>query len=360
MLTWMTMYFCRLLRTNKGSPVRPQPREVTSMQNQLCRILSLAMLAASVSITAGAQTIKTVINFPTATLALAANPVTNKIYVVSPGVAGATSDSLAVIDGNKDVLLQNISVPFGASFVAVNYVTNRVYVTGCNNNVTPSPCTVTVINGKTNAVISTISITMTPGLGLFGIVANPINGLVYVANGSDNVIDIIDGCENKLAGTIDLNGNSPFAIALNPVLNRLYVPFGNDLTAVVDAGRKRILSTTIFGGSTVGVAANLLTGHVFVTDDETGPSATRVLGKNGAQLASIAVDDSPLGVDVDPVTNLAFVASTALDSITVIDGSKNTVKAIVPGVPASYVSVNLATEKVYVSGGSGVTVLTEK
>ena len=330
------------------------------MQNQLCRILSMAMLAASVSVAAGAQTIKTVINFPTAPLALAANPVTNKVYVVSPGVAGSESDNLAVIDGKNDVLLQNIPVPFGASFAAVNYVTNLIYVTGCNTNVIPSPCTVTVINGKTNAVVSTISITTTPGFGLLGIVANPINGLVYVANASDNVIDIIDGCSNKLTGTIDLNGNSPFAIAINPILNKLYVPFGNSLTAVVDAGKKRVLSTTTFGNSTVGAAANLVTGHVFVTDDETGPSATGVLGQNGAQLASITVDDSPLGVDVDPVTNLAFVASPALDTVTVIDGSKNTVKAIVTGVPASYVAVNLATEKVYVSGGSGVTVLTEK
>ncbi len=66
------------------------------------------------------------------------------------------------------------------------------------------------------------------------------------------------------------------------------------------------------------------------------------------------------GVDVDPFTNLAFVASTALDDITVIDGATNKVKAVVSGVPASYVAVNYVSRKVYVSGRVGVTVLTEK
>lgn len=330
------------------------------MQNSLCRLLSMAMLAASISLTAGAQTIKSFISLPTAPIGIAVNPVTDKIYVVSPGIGGATNDDLAVIDGNKDVLLQNIPVPLGASFTTVNYLTNRIYVAGCDFSTTPVSCTVTVINGKTNAVVSTIPVTTTPGFGLEGIVANPLTGLVYVANASDNVINIIDGWQNKLAGKIGLNGNSPFAIAINPILNRLYVPFGNNLTAVVDATRKQILSTTTFGSLTVGAAANLVTGKVFVTDDESGPSFTGVLNSKGKLQASITVDDVPLGVDVDPVTNLAFVASTALDSVTVIDGSTNAVKAIVTGVPASYIAVNLATQKVYVSGRTGVTVLTEK
>jgi len=329
------------------------------MRNQLLKLLSMALLTTSLSVAAEAQSIKTLISLPNAPLGIAANPVTNKIYAVTSTI-GEANDYLAVIDGAQDVFLQNIAVPVGASFAAVDYFANRIYVAGCNFNVIPSPCTVTVINGKTNAVVSTISVTTTPGFGLLGIVANPINGLVYVANGSDKVINIIDGCKSKLAGTISLNGNSPWAIAINPILNRLYVPFGNSLTAVVDAGKKQILSTTTFGSLTVGAAANLATGHVFVTDVESGPSLTGVLDKNGALLASVTVEDSPLGVDVDPVTNLAFVASTALDNVTVIDGSTNTVKATVFGVPANYIAANLATQKVYVSGRTGVTVLTEQ
>lgn len=330
------------------------------MRKQLGKFLAMAALSTSISVAAGAQSIKTFISFTNPILGISANPLTNKIYVVAPTDNGGTTDNLAVIDGKNDVVLQNIAVPVGALFATVDYFRDQIYVAGCNFNVNPSPCTVTVVNGKTNTAVRTIPITTTPGFGLTGIAANPLTGLVYVANGSDNVINIIDGCKQKAVGTISLGVNSPSAIAVNPILNRLYVPLGSNLTAVVDAKSKRILSTTNYGTNTVGVAANLKNGNVFVTDAESGPSTTGVFDKNGTVLASVPVDDAPLGVDVDPFTNLAFVASTALDDVTVIDGSTNTVKATIFSVPANYLAVNFATQKVYVSGTTGVTVLTEK
>jgi DNA-binding beta-propeller fold protein YncE len=331
------------------------------MQNQLSKILAMAALSTSLTVFAGAQTITSTISFPFATQGLAVNPVTNTIYVVEPNQGTLPTDSLAVINGSTDTVTQTLSVPAGASFVTVDYLANRVYVGGCDFTQNPTPCTVTVINGKTNATVKTILVTKTAGFGIAGLVSNPITGLVYVANGSDNVINIINESTNKLAGSISMNGNSPAAIAINIALNRLYVPFGTDETAVVDATAKKIIATTVFGTSTVGAAVNVVTGNVFVTDAESaGPSSTGVLNYKGALVADVAVDDSPLGVDVDPITNLAFVASTALDDVAVIDGSTNTLKNTVSNVPASYVAVNFVTQKVYVSGRTGVTVMTEK
>jgi DNA-binding beta-propeller fold protein YncE len=330
------------------------------MQNQMCKLVAMAALSTSLSVIANAQTITTSIPFDFPTQGVAVNPVTNKIYVVAPNRRTQPTDSLGVIDGSTDTLSQTLSVPQGARSVTVDYVANRVYVGGCDNTQTPVPCTVTVIDGKTNATLSTVLVTTTPGFGIKGIVANPVNGLVYVANGSDNVVNIIDGYKSKLAGSIDLQGNSPAAIAINPILNRLYVPAA-DVVAVVNAGTKKIIATTVAGDSIMSAAANMVTGHVFVTDQEaSGPSTVGVLNAKGSLLASPTVDDAPLGVDVDPLTNLAFVASTAQDDVTVIDGSNNTVKTIVENVTASFVAVNFVTRKVYVSGRNGLTVMTEK
>lgn len=330
------------------------------MQNQLCKVLAMAALSTGLSVIAGAQTIKTTIPFTFATTGVAVNPVTNKVYVVAPNRRTQPTDSLGVIDGSSDTLATTLSVPQGSRSVTVDYITNRVYVGGCDNTQLPVPCTVTVIDGKTNATLNTILVTTTPGFGIKGIVANPLNGLVYVANGSDNVVNIIDGCKAKLIGSIDMQGNSPAAIAINPILNRLYVP-GSDVVVTVNAGTKKIIASTVFGESTVGAAANFLTGNVFVTDQESsGPSTVGVLNAKGSLQSDPTVDDAPLGVDVDPITNLAFVASTAQDDVAVIDGSNNTVTTTVLNVPASFVAVNFVTEKVYVSGRTGVTVLTEK
>ena len=320
----------------------------------------MALLTTSFSVAAGAQSIKTLISFPEPVVGIAVDYVASVVYAVVPSIDGTPNDNLAVIDGNQDVLVKEIAVPSGAQFVAVDSFTHRVFVAGCNFNLVPAPCTVTVIDGKKGTTVSTIAVTSTPGFGLTGITANWLTGLVYVANGSDNVINIIDGYKAKLLTSIDLQGNSPFAIAMNPILGLIYTPFGSNLTGVSEILNQKLLGTINYGADTVGAAVNLLNGKVYITDSESGPSATGVFGLAGRPLANITVDDAPLGVDVDPLTKLVFVASTALDTVDVIDASSNTLKTTVSGVPANYVAVNYLASKVYVSGRTGITVLNEK
>ncbi len=325
----------------------------------MSQLFAMALLTTSLSVAAGAQSIKTQISFPEPVSGIAVDPARSLVYAVVPNIDGEPTDNLAVIDGNQDVFVKNIAVPAGSVFVAADIFTNRIFVAGCNFNLVPAPCTVTVIDGKKGTTVGTLAITSTPGFGITGIVANPLTGLVYVANGSDNVVNIINGKTAKLVGSIDMKGNSPFAIAMNPVLGLIYVPFGNNLTGIVDPYGKKLLRSIQYGTDTVGAAVNFLTGNVYVTDSESGPSSTGVFTLGGKSLASVTVDDSPLGVDVDPITNLLFVASTALDTVDVVDTTTNTLKTAISGVPANYVAVNSRAGKVYVSGRTGVTVLTE-
>ena len=331
------------------------------MLNHVCRLMAMSALVATASVVAGAQTISTVIPFPAPTAGISVDPVRNTIYVVAPDPTG-TIFNLAVIDGSSNTVTSSIPLPSGASFPAVDYLANRIYVAGCNTLVTPTACSVTVIDGNKDSVVTTIPVTTTRGGGLTGITVNPLCGLVYVANANDNVINIINGRQAKLAGTISLNGNTPSGIALNPILNLLYVPYGTNQTAVVNAWTKQILTTTTFGNTTVGAAVNVLTGNVFVADQEfNGSSLTGVLGATGRLATSVPVGAFPTGLDVDPFTNLTFIASQLSSEVTVIDGSSNTVLATVHGVQqAQYVAVNPATELVYASGQNGVTVLTEQ
>jgi len=330
------------------------------MQNLFSKLAVASMLTAAASAIAGAQTVSTLIPFDAATRGIATDPIRNKVYVVAPEPGGLTV-GLAVIDGSANTVTTTVPLTTGAFYPTVDYFANKIYVTGCNNQVQPVACSVTVVDGNTDAVVATIPVTTTVGRGLTGITVNPLTGLVYVANASDKVIDIINGWKNTLVGSISLNGNAPSAIALNPVLNLLYVPYGTNQIGVVDAWKQKVVTTATFGSDTVGAAANPFTGNVFITDRETsGPSAAGVLQANGTVTTSVSVGDDPLGVDVDPLTNLAFVASTSQNEIDVIDGSTNTFKTSVTGVSARYVAVNMGTQTVYVSGTEGVTVLTEK
>lgn len=331
------------------------------MKNQVFRFLTMAALTTTMCMVAGAQEVKTTVYLPHSPIGITADPLRNRIYAVTPADYGSANDNLAVIDGKTDTLLTNLPVPVGSSFVSIDYLYNRIYVAGCDSTNDPISCTVTVLNGYTGETVKTIPVTSTAGLGLTGIVADPLKHRVYVANASDKAVNVIDGINEKLIASIDMGSYRPRAIALNLISDLLYVPFGNNLTAVVSPKKKAVLSTTTFGTKTVGVAADMLSGKVYVTDAASAtPSQIGILDRNGSEITALTVDSAPLGVDVDPFTKLAFVASRALDSVTVIDGSTNEVKVSVSGVPASYLAVNPITEKVYVSGRTGVTVITEK
>ena len=183
---------------------------------------------------------------------------------------------------------------------------------------------------------------------------------MYVGNGSNNVIDILNGYSNKVTGTISLNGESPWGLAINPINNRLYVTLGTNQVDIINTVKNTILGTVSVGSDDYNVAVNWATGNVFVPDTLFGPSTTGIMDKNGKVLAQVQVGDTPEGVDIDPITNLAFVANSAFNTITVINGVTNSAVRTVGGIPAFFVAVNPVTEKVYVSGGETVTVMTEK
>ena len=248
----------------------------------------------------------------------------------------------------------------GAYLPAVNYFTGKVYVATCNSDEDPIPCSVTIVDTFKKNKVTSLPITTTAGDGLLGIAVDLITNKIYVSNASDNVVDIIDGNCDKVVGTLPISGGEPVGLSVNPFLHTLYVPLNDSSVDVFDTHSKSLLSTTTVGGADSFAAVNLVTGNVYVTDAEAGPSTTAVLNAAGEVQTTVPVGDTPYGLDVDPFTDRVFVASTALNNLTVINGSTNAVQTTIPNVSASFVSVDFFSHLVYVSGSNGVTVLTEK
>lgn len=320
---------------------------------------SAACIALSLATAATAQTVKTQINFVQPIAGVAVNPVTNLIYVVSPSFGGA-NDVLSVVNGKTDKIAQNIQIPVGAYLPAVNLVTNKIYIASCNSfEATPS-CFVTVVDGSKNRVLKQIPITTNEGDGLLGITVDYLCNKVYVSNATDSVVDVIDGSSETVTGTIGVTGGEPTGLSVNPFLHRLYVPLGNEEVEIFDTKTNSFVSTTTVGSADSFAAVNPVTGNVYVTDAVTGPSTIAALTQTGVVTATVPVGDTPYGLDVDPITNRIYVASTALNVVTAVDGKTNTVAGSVPNVPATFVAVNFVTSKVYVSGSNSLTVLTEK
>ena len=253
---------------------------------------------------------------------MAVNPVTNKIYIVN-----ANDDSVTIIDGasNETTEVAVGKLPYA---IAVNPITNKIYVTNSNSN------NVTVIDGASNET-TTVAVGEDP----VAVAVNPVTNKIYVVNqGNSNFnqggsvkngtfkrdngsVTVVDGASNKTT-TVAVEGN-PFAVAVNPVTNKIYVINGDDIVNDID------------GDYLEGV------GHVTVIDGTSNKTKT------------IAAGRAPFAVAVNPVTNKIYVANFLSNNVTVIDGASNKTTTVKAGSEPKAVAVNPVTNKIYVVNNYG-------
>ena len=171
----------------------------------------------NVTVIDGATNSPTTVSAGTTPLAVAVNPVTNKIYV-----ANRDSNTVTVIDGATN---STASVGVGTTprYVAVNSVTNKIYVANCPG--VPASyyvCgqsgsgSVTVIDGATNGTLDLTYALVYPDV----VAVNPLTNKVYISDDSGMVV-IIDGATNTVSG---FGARVRGPAALNPVTDTLYIP----------------------------------------------------------------------------------------------------------------------------------------
>jgi len=263
--------------------------------------------------------------FIVAELAPAANPTPTVIATVSVG-----------------------SNPFG---VAVNPVTNRVYVSNANDN------TVSEINGATNSeILPRIPVGTSP----FGAAVNLVTNRIYVCNYLDGTLSVIDGDTRVEITRIPVDSN-PLQVAVNTVTNRAYVthPFQNKIAVIntetnteIDTDGDPINGMTRIpmGEDPYGVAVNETNNRFYVAD----PNRDDVAVFNGATYAlvtRVAVGDSPPQVDVDPSTSRWYATNMNDNNVSDIDDATNT--EIPPRIPVGQqpngVAVNRYLNHIYVA-----------
>jgi YVTN family beta-propeller protein len=193
---------------------------------------------------------------------------------------------LAVIDGASNALMTTIEAEAGAFGVAVHPGLHRAYVTSrdTRNLVVFDTATNTRLWGQTAAssgepyaaavdaarnrlYISTAPLGGTPDRvevfslapsgasrlgsvpvarggadGGIGLAVNPATGRVFVANGADDTLSVVDGPGIYLVTTLPV-GRNPGMVGVNAATNRVYVGNRGDDTVqvIVDSFRRRLL-----------------------------------------------------------------------------------------------------------------------
>lgn len=161
------------------------------------------------------------------------------------------------------------------SFVAVNPVTNKIYVT--NQGYNGASETITVIDGATNA---TTTLTDTKAGGPLGVAVNPVTNKIYITDFvGDNSVMVIDGATNTTSHVpvgIPRTTSEPFAIAVNPVTNKIYVANAgiNDVTVITEQQIEPIPLLASVTSLTGNVTTSLSPSFNFMASSNFSPFAT--------------------------------------------------------------------------------------
>lgn len=238
-------------------------------------------------------------------VSIAVNPVTNRVYVANSGGSTAT-----VIDGATDKPIANVPVGDLPYTIAVNQATNKVYVSRTFSDVT------VIIDGKTK-----VPKTVRVGAG-DAVAAESLDDKTYLINYENPDVTVFDGTNDHTAKI--KASNHLWAITANPETKKIYaVSVGSTDVTVIDDK----LHATMFpdaGELPCAIAVDYSSGKVFVANY--GSSNVAVIdGTTDSVVATVSVAPNPQAIAVDSSNHKVYVASTREGIITVLDGTNHSV-----------------------------------
>jgi YVTN family beta-propeller protein len=241
-------------------------------------------------------------------LGIAANPVTNRVYV-------AASSSIYVIDGISNSVVTQIPVgPAGTTLhnVAVNPETNRIYVTERAQN------RLLVVDGETNTIVATIPMFFQPR----AVAVNPTTNHIYVTNSDSQRVSVVDGATDTVIRVIPIAG-VPSSVAIDT--NRGFAYIGNNvsdtLSIINDLDGTLVNTVPLSAGGQHDVTVDESTKRVYVT---TNTSVNVLDGVNGSLIENLpmfgGIGTFGEGIAADSIRNRIYVPERFTSSVTVVQG----------------------------------------
>jgi YVTN family beta-propeller protein len=308
-------------------------------------LIAMAPAVSSAAAAAGGPHVVATIGLDRQPYDVATDPATGLVFVTEPF-------KLVVIDGKTNTVLTSVHVPDPTFAVATDPATGLVYVSD------PGHGRVLVISEKTDAVVASIKVG-----GAFFLAVNPVTDRIYVqaiVSTTLGRVVVIDGRTNKVVARVDDQNNSQ-AVAADPVTNTVYaLSQGPDGLLVID-GRTSKVTATIPSVAGIDVVTDPRTGMVYVASPGgEGPGFVDVINGETHTVTTTVTVSSIFNLAVDRLTNFVYAANYGADTVAVINGRTNRIAASVPvGSHPRDVAVDQQTNTIYVTdtGARSVSVI---
>jgi YVTN family beta-propeller protein len=182
------------------------------------------------------------------------NKSNNRIYA-----ANDEGGTVSVIDGKSDIVLTTIPVGSGPgsepNYLAIDEEANKIYVANSGDG------TISIIDGKTNNVIGPpiivgkaalplgcVNTCTNQGSDSYSIILNHKTKKIYVGNFADSTIVVVDARTKKVIGQPIPVNDVPYILAVNEKTNKIYVANYYDATVqVLDGKSDQVVKTIVVG-----------------------------------------------------------------------------------------------------------------
>jgi YVTN family beta-propeller protein len=187
----------------------------------------------------------------------------------------------------------------------------------------------------------------------------------YVTNNSNDSVSVIQNFSSSPSFTIPV-GKQPAGIAANSMTNLVYVANFQDSTVSVIHGSNdqrqecsvclTVVATIPVGRLPVGVAVNPTSNLIYVTNNLDN-TVSVINGKDNTVGTPITVGNHPYGVAINSRTNRIYITNSNDGTVSVINGTTNSVVATIPvGTTPQAVAVNSSTNDIFVANAGDDTV----
>jgi YVTN family beta-propeller protein len=202
----------------------------------------------------------------------------------------------------------------------------------------------------------TVTTTIPVGKNPNGLAVDPDSHTVYVANGKDNTVSVLDGTTRAVTTTIPV-GQDPGAVAVDPGTHSVFVAnFKGNSVSVLDGTTRAVTTTIPVGLHPEGVAVDPDSHTVFVANF-TDNTVSVLDGTTHAVTTTIPVGQTPVDVAVDPDSHTVFVTNTRGNTVSVLDGTTHGITTTIPvGQNPNELAVDVGSHTVYATNAGDNTV----